>query len=253
MDEKKRRAGTLPASSHRWAGGHWEKGGNPLGSAQGTEKMDILTALQMVGLQSVLNTVVGESIDRLQTIYAEATEHAASELGALDDQMDQLTPEERDEFSDGYLSVFESLDKMRELKERLCIVGLFTTFERFLRQTLQEFSSSAPARSKCIHRMHLVEMKKEFSDLGVSITTPDSDWQGIMKLKEVRNCITHSGGHPDEERAKKLRNCKILVDESGMVLAEGYFEESCGLIKRACERITEACRNALKERHKNTN
>lgn len=229
--------------------------------------MDIRTGFKMAGIELLLNTVVRESIARLRTFYAEAEGQYRSGLDKLKDderealqkQLDELSPDDRNlhlyenDVDNYYADAAVRLNELAELQEHLCIVGLFTAFEWFLRETLQTLSSSDPALSKCIHRMRLDKMKKGFSSLGVSITTPDGDWQEIMRLKEVRNCITHSGGYPDAEKAKKLRNYGITVVESKMVLAEGYFEESACLIERTCERITKACRNALTERRKNTN
>ena len=100
---------------------------------------------------------------------------------------------------------------------------------------------------KCIREMRFDDMKKEFAKLGVPITKPDRDWPAILGMKAVRNCITHVGGHPDKELAKKLAKYKIPVDQSKMVLPEGYFAECVDLVEDACKRIAKGCQDALKE------
>ena len=130
---------------------------------------------------------------------------------------------------------------------------MLTAFEVFMRKTLRLLHRSDRAMLNRIRGMGLDEMKKEFAKVGAPIVPPGREWQAIMGMKEVRNCVTHSGSRPDKERAKRLANYKIPVARSKMVLPDGYFKTSSDLVEDACERIAKDCQNALRERRKSTN
>ena len=136
---------------------------------------------------------------------------------------------------------------MLELNEHFSIVGLFTTFEVFLRNTLLTLHWPGPAMLKCIRWMSLAGMKKEFAKIGVPIVPPGHEWEAIMGMKEVRNCITHAGSRPEKERAKKLASYKIPIDRSKMVLSDGYLPKSIDIVAGACNRIANDCQNAQRE------
>ncbi len=185
-------------------------------------------------------------IFRLKVFYDEGVSHFDIGLDELKDQTDYLSPKEQDEFGDFYIDQFHELEELLKLKRYFCIVGLFTTFEMFLRAMLQLHISADAAGSKRIRRMNLDDMKEEFARLRVPITRVERDWHAIMGLKAVRNCITHAGGRANKERAKNLANYKIpVVDQSGMVLPEGYVVQSFDLVMRTCRRIAKDCQDKL--------
>ena len=204
--------------------------------------------LSIVG--EVLLSFTDNRISKLRAFYDEGEMHFNIGLDDLKDQTDHLTSEEWDEFGDFYVEQRYEFEELLELKKHFSIVGLFTVFETFLRRMLRLLHHPADAVVvKRIMEMYLDDMKKEFSNLGVEITKPSCDWQAIMGIKEVRNCITHSDGRADKQRAKKLMNYGILVDQSRMVLPDGYFENSVDLVEAACKRIARNCQNILKEKH----
>ena len=189
-------------------------------------------------------------ISKLREFYDEGEMHFNIGLDDLKAQTDHLTSEEWDEFGDFYVEQRYEFEELRELKKHFSIVGLFTVFEMFLRRMLRLLHHPADAVVvKRILEMRFDDIKKEFSDLGVEIMKPSCDWQAIMGMKEVRNCITHSDGRADKQRAKNLVNYKIPVDQSRMVLPDGYFEKSADLVETTYKRIARNCQNILKEKH----
>ena len=187
-------------------------------------------------------------ISRLREFYDEGVRHFDIGLDDLKEQTDPLTSEEWDEFRDFYVEQRYDFEELMELKRHFSIVGLFTVCEMFLRRMLLllHHPVDAAARGRILW-ISVGKMEKKFSDLGVETTKPD--WQAIMELKEVRDCIVHSDGRADKQRKKRLELYEIPVGQSKMVLSDGYFGKSAGLIESACKRIARDCHNILKEKH----
>ena len=122
-------------------------------------------------------------------------------------EVDQLSPEDWHEVEDHYISQRDELESLRDLKAQFAIVGLFTVFEMFLRNTLQHLlpADEVSSKPKPGKRWNFDDMKSAFADAGVRITKPEADWQAIKKLQAIRHCITHLGGLPNEEATNILR------------------------------------------------
>ena len=189
-------------------------------------------------------------VSRLREFYDEGVRHFDIGLNDLEKKTGHLTPEEWDEVGDFYGEQRYEFEELLELKRHFSIVGLFTVFEMFLRRMLLllHHPVDAAVRERILW-MSVDKMEKKFSNLGVEITKPCCDWKAILGMKEVRNCIAHSGGRADEQREERLAKYKILVDRSKMVLPDGYFEKSADLIESTCKRIARNCQNILKEKH----
>ena len=189
-------------------------------------------------------------ISRLREFYDEGVRHFDIGLHDLEEQTDHLTSEEWDEVGDFYGKQRYEFEGLLELKRHFFIVGLFTVFEMFLRRMLLLLHRPVnAAERKRILWISVGDMQNKFSNLGVEITKPEPDWKLIVGMKEVRNCITHSDGRADKQRTKKLKRYKIPVDQSKMVLPDGYFEKSADLVETTCKRIAGDCKNILKEKH----
>ena len=140
-------------------------------------------------------------ISGLRSFYDECERHFTDVLNNLKDETEHLTPEQWNNVEDYYLGQREDLGGLRELKRHFSIVGLFTVFEKFLRDTLEQLywaGVTVPKRNP-EDRWYLDRMKKIFAEIGVPITKPDRDWNAIKKMEAVRHCITHSGSIPDKE------------------------------------------------------
>ena len=190
-------------------------------------------------------------ISGLRRFYDEGEMHFNIGVKDLGDETDHFKPEEWDSGEgDHYIDLHGELEESRELTRDFSIVGLFRVFEKFLRDTLRHLLRTGPDRAKRDPRdqWSLAEMKEIFKEIGVPVTKPDGDWNSIKKLQAIRNCIVHSGGRADKQRTKKLERYKIPVDQSKMVLPDGYFEKSADLIERVCKRIAKDCGTAVKEK-----
>lgn len=190
------------------------------------------------------------NIARLKNFYDEGERHFNSRFKDLAQEVDHLTPEQWDDFQDFYIQERDEMEDLRELKRNFSIVGLFTVLERFLRRTLRHLREAGAPVEGHIRKMSLEDMKDAFKKIDLPITEPNHDWQAIMGMKLVRNCITHYDGHPHKEMAKKLKtNYKIPVvaerwkptngEESEPVswriqLADEYFGKSADLVERVC-------------------
>ena len=167
----------------------------------------------------------------------------------LKGETSHLTPEEWNDAEDYYLGQRDDLEGLRDLKRHFSIVGLFTVFEIFLRDTLQQLQcagAAVPKRNPA-KRWFFDRMKAIFAKIGVPITKPDRDWNAIRKMQAVRHCITHSGSRPDKEMVRKLEGYNFSLREGvWMELPDGYFEGSADLVERVCGRILEDCHNAEK-------
>ena len=207
------------------------------------DRIEILVA-------EVLLNLAQSRISSLGDFYDEGERHFTIENKDLGDRTAHLTQEEWD-WGDGdlYIELRHELEELRELKRHFSIVGLFTAFEMFLRRTLLLLHHGDTAMSECIRKMRFDDMKEKFSSIGMPIADPGADWKAIMGMKEVRNCITHSGSRPDKKRAKDLADYDIPVVQSKMKLRDGYFKKSSGLVERVCKRIAKDCQKALKEKH----
>ena len=159
------------------------------------------------------------------------------------------------------------MEELRELKRNFAIVGLFTVLEMFLQRALLWFHWPAPAVPKSIRKELRDEIKKKFAkkdfdemkpafkEIGVPIAEDNSDWQAILGMKLVRNCITHHGARRAEEMAEKLKKdykiCVIVAEfpTRSMKLPKNYFRDSADLVERTCHRIAKQCYTALKGKH----
>lgn len=179
---------------------------------------------------------------KLGNFYDEGEMHFNDGLNSVED---------RNKLEEEYFNHRNYLEELRELKRDLFIVGLFAEFELFLRGTLLvllHFSGSEKWGS--IWEKHLGGMKEEFRRNGVPITKPDCDWQAIMRLKEVRNCIIHSGGRPNEKTVKLLASSNLTAEKGVRIkLPDGYFLENSDLVERVCKRIAKDCQAAMKEEY----
>ena len=187
----------------------------------------------------------------LRSFYDEGEMHFNIGFDDLKDETDHLTPEEWNDTEDYYLGRRDDLEGLRDLKRHFSIVGLFTVFEIFLRDMLQQlhWAGAAVPKRNPTKSWFLDRIKVIFAEIGVPITKPDRDWTAIRKMQAVRNCITHFGSRPDKEMVRKLAGYNFCLREGvWMELPDGYFEESADLVERVCERILEDCHNAAKEK-----
>ena len=162
-------------------------------------------------------------------------------------EVEQLNPDDWYECEEHFISQRDELESLRDLKTQFAVVGLFTVFEMFLRDTLQRLHRDDEANSeprppepepKRPKQSSFDDMKNAFVELGVPLTRPEIDWNAIKKLQAIRHCITHLGGIPDEEAAKILRGHHLNSTRGvPMQLPTGYFEDSAALIQRVCGRI----------------
>ena len=223
-----------------------------------------------LGIKIFINALLDVTHSRisiLREFYDEGERHFTIENKDLGDRTDHLTQEEWD-WGDGDLSIdrLHELEELRELKRNFAIVGLFTVLEMFLQRALLWLYWPGSAARKCLRKELLDEIKKifakknfdemkpAFKKIGVLIAEDNSDWQAILGMKLVRNCITHHGGRVDEEMAEKLKkNSKICVTNPEfptrrMELHENYFRDSANLVERICDRIAKQCYTALKKK-----
>ena len=200
----------------------------------------------------------------MKDFYDEGESHFTSELKRLEERANSLTDDEWEQL-EGLIDQRYELEVLRELKRNFSIVGLFTVFEMFLRRALLWLHWPSPALPKCIRKELRDEIKKKvakksfdemkvtFKKIGVPIAEGTSDWQAIMGMKLVRNCIAHYGGRPDEEMAEKLeKDYKICMANADsptrrMKLSKNYFRDSADLVERTCDRIIKKCHTARKE------
>ena len=213
-------------------------------------------------------------ISILREFYDEGERHFNIENKDLEERTAHLTQEEWD-WGDGDFSIelLHELEELRELKRNFAIVGLFTVLEMFLQRALLWVHGPGPAVPKRIRKelraeikkkfakMNFDKMKPAFKEIGVRIAEDNSDWQAILGMKLVRNCITHHGGRLDEEMAEKLEKLKkdykiCVIDAEDptrrMKLPKNYFRDSADLVERTCDRITKQCYTALKEKRVKT-
>ena len=187
----------------------------------------------------------------LRKFYDEGEDHFDFGFNKLKAETDHLTPEQWEKDEDFYLDQRYDLKSLRELKRHFSIVGLFTTFEMFLRNMLKELylAGADVPKQKPITRWYLDKIKEIFKEAGVPITEPDRDWNSIKKLQAIRNCITHLDGRPDKETVRKLQdyNCHVIKG-AWMELPASYFEECADLVERICDRIVTDCKKAVKEK-----
>ena len=122
-----------------------------------------------------------------------------------------MTPEEWNNVEDCYLGQRDDLEELRELKRHFSIVGLFTVFEKFLQDTLQQlrWAGAAVRKRNPKERWFLDRMKEIFAEIGVPITKPDRDWNAIKRMEAVRHCITHLGSRPNEEMVLTLAGLQL--------------------------------------------
>ena len=156
-------------------------------------------------------------VSRLRDFHDEGEAHFKLGLKDLETEADLLTPEDWDEFGEFLIEQRDDLEELRELKRNCSVVGLFTALEMFLRRALLSLHRPTSAVPKQIWKELRAETKKKFSNksidemkgafnkIGVPIAKDNPDWQAIMGIKLVRNCITHYGGRPDEEMAEKTK------------------------------------------------
>ena len=178
----------------------------------------------------------------------EGEEHFNIRSEELKAEIDRLTHEEWSEGEDYCLGLRDELESLRELKTHFAVVGLFTVFETFLRETLQQLLGAGVCIPNCNpEKLRAIdEMKQMFAKACVDITKPERDWSEIKKLQAVRNCITHLDGLPNEETVKKLKGEKFDVsEEKPMQIPDAYFEEKANLVQRHCYRIIKDCQQAF--------
>ena len=224
-----------------------------------------------LGTKIFINALLSHThsrISRLREFYDEGERHFNIENKDLEDSTAHLTQEEWD-WGEGDLSIElrHELEELRELKRNFAIVGLFTVLEMFLQRVLRWIYWPGSAVMKCIRKelqdeikktfekKNFDEMKSAFNKIGVRIAEDNSDWQAMLGMKLVRNCITHHGGRLDEKMAERLKkDYKICVFDAEfptrrMKLPENYFRDSADLVERTCNRIAKQGYAALKEKH----
>ena len=195
--------------------------------------------------------IMRKNIDRLRNFHDEGETHFKTEFNKLEVEVDRLTREDWDEFGDFFIEQRYDLEELRELKRNFSIVGLFTVLEIFLRRTLLHLRKAGAAVEGCIRKMSLEDMRDVFKKIGVPIAKDNSDWQAIMGMKLVRNCVTHYDCHPHKKMAKQLKeDYKISVIEERWKWTNGeksepvswriqltgeYFGKSADLVERVCK------------------
>ena len=199
-------------------------------------------------------------IGRLRDFYNEGEFNFDSRLRDLKDEADRLVPEQWDGLQDHYIDELYDLEELRELKRNFSIVGLFTVFEIFLRRmlTLILVPPGVKDRKALLERVqkkrwNLDDMKKKFREVGLPITEPNTDWNAIKRMNEVRNCITHHAGQPNKEMMLRLKKINFPVNDAEyptrrMKLPPEYFEESAVIVERVCRRIAKEYGKALIEK-----
>lgn len=130
-------------------------------------------------------TLLRAHIRELKRFYGEGEKHFDIGLDELAKEIDQITDEKWEVYEEFYIGQRESLESLRELKRHFSIVGLFTVFENFLRDTLDHVGCAKMIKPKCELKKfwNLKDIKKHISAVGVFNTLADL----------LRNTLDHLG------------------------------------------------------------
>jgi hypothetical protein len=186
------------------------------------------------------------TLRELKRFYDEGEKQFATEIAKLEMQAKGVSADDDDQMD--YLGdVRDQREGIVELNREFAIVGIFRTFERFLRLFLDPrrhpgFAIPAPKGSR------LKDLEGQYKAIGVDLTRLPFEWRDIKKLQEIRNCITHDEGWIDAKRAGALRSYQFPVKENDWIeLPEDYFVEAYNLVQRTCRLVIEECRKAAKD------
>ena len=207
---------------------------------------------------AALRSIRRRNIDGLKTFHSEGERLFTSDFNRLQVEADSL-PDDDGRQIEHLIDQRYEMEALRELTRNFSIVGLFTVFEMFLRRMLRHLRWAGAAVPGCIQTMRFDDMKKAFRDIDLPITESTPDWQAIIRLRIVRNCIAHSRGRIDNKKTvRKLRkDDEILLIEATwrpaagggesepsswrLQLTEKYFGENAALVEHVCEQISTDC------------
>ena len=186
------------------------------------------------------------TLRELKRFYDEGEKQFATEIAKLEMRAKGLSADDDDQMD--YLGdVRDQRQGMVELNREFAILGIFRTFERFLRVFLDPqrhpgFAIPAPKGSSLEH------LKEQYKVIGVDLTRRPFEWRDIKKLQEIRNCVAHDEGWIDAARADALRSYQFPAKENDWIeFPEGYFVEAYHLVQRTCQLVIEECRKAAKD------
>jgi len=186
------------------------------------------------------------TLSELKRFYDEATKHFDAQFARLEMCAKSTLPEDDDESE--YLSVMmEELEGMSDLVQKFGVIGIYRTFEIFLRKAVGRQRMAGAVISGQTAR-YVDKLKDQLKEIGVELTQPPFQWQEITKLREIRNCIAHNEGWVDKESASILRSYGLPAEEGHCLkLPKGYFLEALELVDKTCELIIEKCGEARKQ------
>jgi hypothetical protein len=185
------------------------------------------------------------SLSELRSFYHEATRHFGSRLAGLGARSKNASPE--DEESDYLAGKMEEVEGFLDLVQNFGLVGVYRTFEMFLRNVVDQQRRAGAISGKT--GRHVDKLRKQLKELGVELTKPPFQWQEIKKLQKIRNCIAHNEGWVDKQYVSKLKGCGVPVEEGHRLrLPKGYFLEGLQLVAKTCSLVIEKCREARKPR-----
>ena len=182
------------------------------------------------------------SIGELRSFYHEAKGHFGLRLAGLEARSNNVSPE--DEESDDLAHRMEEVAGLLDLNEHFGVVGAYRTFEIFLRNVVNQLRDQGVIQGKT--KSYLDGLKDQLREVGVDLERPPFQWQEINKLREIRNCIAHSGW-VDSQHVSELRDYTLPVEEgqgSPLRLPGGYFLEASALVVSTCRLVVERCAEA---------
>jgi len=187
------------------------------------------------------------SIDELRSFYHEAKKHFGLRLAGLEGRSKSVSPE--DEESDYLADRMEEVAGLLDLNEHFGVVGVYRTFESFLRNVVDHLGNEGFIEGET--KKYLNGLMGQLREVGVDLKQPPFQWQEIEKLREIRNCIAHGDGWVDSQHVSELRDYILPVEEgqaSLLRLPGGYFLEASALVASTCEFVIEKCAEARRGR-----
>ena len=187
------------------------------------------------------------SIGEIRSFYDEAKDHFGLRLAGLEARSKNVSPE--DEESDDLAGQMEEVACLLDLNLHFGVVGVYRTFETFLRNVVDQLRTVGFIEGKT--KRYLDALKDQLREVGVDLTQPPFQWQEIDRLRVIRNCLAHGDGWVDSQDVSKLRDYTLPVEEgegSPLRLPSGYFLEASALVASTCKLVIERCAAARRGR-----
>jgi hypothetical protein len=195
------------------------------------------------------------SIDELRSFYHKAKDHFGLRLAGLEARSKNVSP--GDEESDDLAGRMEEVAGLLDLNEHFGVVGVYRTFETFLRNVIHRHRSEGVIKGKKKREKkgkkesYLDRLRNQLKEIGVEPTEPPFQLGEIEKLHTIRNCLAHGDGWVDSEDVSKLRDYTLPVEDgegSPLRLPSGYFLEASALVASTCKLVIERCAEARRGR-----